>query len=161
MSALVLPAASAGCASRQVCRRSRLSSGSSRWRSPARRRRWRLAKNTASARGGSAPVHDDELLVVERERRLAADDVEREPGARLVAFVEVVVHQPRVARERDALARRREVGLGHHAVLVVAQLVGGGGEQVDQHLVVVGLARAAQPGTRSAIATISVWRNES
>ena len=56
--------------------------------------------------------------------------------------MEVVVDEPGVARQRDTLTRGREVGLAHHAILEVAQLVGGGGEQVDQHLVVVGLAGA-------------------
>ena len=109
---------------------------------PAGSQCWRLAKNTDSGSGVCGAGPRDELLVVQRERRLAGGDLEREPGARLVALVQVVVHQPRMAGERDALARGGEVGLAHHAVLVVAELVGGGGEEVDQHLVVVGLAGA-------------------
>ena len=75
---------------------------------------------------GARPCH--QLLVVKREGRLAGDDVEREPGARLVAFVQVVVDQAGMARERYTLARGAEVGLRHHAILEVGELVGGGGE---------------------------------
>ena len=59
---------------------------------------------------------------------------------RLVALVDVVVHQPGVAREADPLAGEAEIGLLHHPVLEVAQLVGVGGDQVEEHHVEVGLA---------------------
>ena len=91
-------------------------------------------------RVGAGPRH--QRLRAQLERALPRRDLEREPGAGLVAFVQVVVHQPRMPCQRDALARGREVGLAHHPVLEVAELVGGGREQVDQHLVMVGLAGA-------------------
>ena len=51
-----------------------------------------------------------------------------------------------MARQRDALARGGQVSLAHHAVLVVAQLIGCRREQIDQHLVVVGLTGALPTG---------------
>ena len=87
-----------------------------------------------------------EFLIGQRERRLSGNHLDSKPCARLIAFVQMVVDQPGVTRERDALARAREIGLVHDAVLIVGQFVGGGGEQIDQHLVVIGLAGAFPAG---------------
>ena len=92
--------------------------------------------------GGRHAGPHQQILVVEAERCLPGHHFEREPCAGLVAFVQVVVHEPGLPSEGHALARGGQAGLGHHAVLVVGQFVGRGREQVDQHLVVVGLAGA-------------------
>ena len=44
-----------------------------------------------------------------------------------------VVDQPRVAADRDPLARRVEIGLGRDRVLVVAELIADIGQKLDQH----------------------------
>ena len=58
----------------------------------------------------------------------------------MIALMNVVVHQPRVARERNPLAAGDEISLVHHAVLKIAQLVGRRAEQIDQYLIEIGLA---------------------
>ena len=75
--------------------------------------------------------------------------------------MDVVVHQPRVPRERHALARGRDERLVHHAVLIVGELVGVGREQIDQHLIEIGFARRLPARHALGIAAISTWRNES
>ena len=73
-------------------------------------------------------------------------DREREPGARLIALMHMVIHQARVARERDARTAGGEARLGHHAILVVAQFIARGRDQIDQHLIEIGLARHLPAG---------------
>ena len=54
------------------------------------------------------------------------------PDARVAAFVHRVVEQPRVAAHRHAPARGAEIGLGRDGVLLVAEVVAGIGEQLDE-----------------------------
>ncbi|HRP27185.1 MAG TPA: hypothetical protein PLG77_01990 [Burkholderiaceae bacterium] len=69
-----------------------------------------------------------------------AERLRGDPGAGLVALVQVVVDQARMARERDALARADDRAFADHAIVMVGQFVALGCDQVDQHLVEVGLA---------------------
>ena len=83
-------------------------------------------------------------LQVRVERRVLVDD-QRQPRRGLVALVDVVVDQAGVPGQRDPLARAEQIGLVHHPVLEVAQLVGSGAEQLEQRLVQVCLAGGLPP----------------
>ncbi len=73
-----------------------------------------------------------------------------------------VVDQPRVAAHRHALARGGEVGLVGDRVLPIREVVGGVGQQLDQHDAEVGRPSArSSPGTsrlsRSSIRRRKPW----
>ncbi len=72
-------------------------------------------------------------------------DVEMHEGAGVAAFVHEIVDQPGVAAHRDALARGGEVGLVGDGVLPVGEVVGGIGQQLDQHDAEIG-----RPSARSS-----------
>ena len=106
-----------------------------------------------AARAGTTAVPHRPLVEVaagvaaeRRQVHRVAVDLHGHPGAGLVALVQVVVDQPAVARERDPLARSDDAALGHHAVVVVGQLVGLCGDQVDQRLVEIGFAGGLPAG---------------
>ena len=61
-----------------------------------------------------------------------------DPRSRVAAVVHPVVEQARVPPHRDAPARRAEVGLRRHRVLVVAELVADVREQLDERDLEVG-----------------------
>ena len=75
------------------------------------------------------------------ESTLGRRQHQREPRGRLVSLMNVVIHQTRVSRVRNATARRRDVAFLNRAVLKIAQLVGGRAQQIDQHLVEIRFAR--------------------
>ena len=60
------------------------------------------------------------------------------PGARVAAFVQLVVHKPRVTPHGDPLPRRVEIRFGRDRVLKVAQIVAGVSEQFDKRDAEVG-----------------------
>ena len=57
--------------------------------------------------------------------------LEAYPGPGIAALVQRVVHQPGVAAHRDALPSGAQIGLGGDGVLVVAEMVAGVGEHLD------------------------------
>ena len=76
--------------------------------------------------------------------------LEHHPGPRVAPVVHRVVDQPGVAAHGDAPARRAEVGLAGDGVLVVAEVVGGVGQRLDQGDADVGGAALGPLGHRLA-----------
>ena len=56
---------------------------------------------------------------------------ETDPGARVGALTDLVVHQARVATQGDAASGGANVGLRIHRVLEIADAVGGVGQRLD------------------------------